>query len=249
MIYIRSTLYFFALLTVTIIVMPMMIVTFWLPFSVRYFFATVWSWLVLWTLKMICGLTYEIIGAENIPRNRNAIVLCKHQSAWETFAVLSIFPKHTFLLKQELLRIPLWGWGLATLEPIAIDRSNKKQSLRVLIKEGTDRLQRGLWLIVFPEGTRTAPGVKTKFNAGGSLLAQKTGVPILPVAHNAGEYWPPKGFLKYPGKITVKIGPLIESANRKATELNKEAEEWMDQAMQEISDPKYLKEYAEQSLT
>lgn len=241
MIYIRSTIYFIVTLTITTILLPLMLASMLLPFSVRYFFAEFWSRLALWNLKIICGLTHEIIGQENIPADRNAIVLCKHQSAWETVAVQVIFPMHTFLLKKELLRLPIWGWALATLEPIAIDRNDKRAALKSLIAQGTKCLNKGLWLIVFPEGTRMAPGTKGKFNSGGSFLAHKTNTPVIPVAHNAGEFWPPRSFLKYPGKITVKIGPLIESTDRKASELNAEAEAWIDTAMQEISDPVYKK--------
>lgn len=240
MVYIRSTIYFIVTLAITILILPMMLVSMLLPFSVRYFFAALWSRLALWNLKFICGLTHEISGQEHIPTDRSAIVLCKHQSAWETVAVQLIFPAHTFLLKKELLRLPFWGWALATLEPIAIDRNDRKAALKSLIAQGTRCLNKGLWLIVFPEGTRMAPGTKGKFNSGGSFLAHKTDTPIIPVAHNAGEFWPPRSFLKYPGKITVKIGPLIESTNRKSSDLNAEAEAWIDNVMQEISNPVYI---------
>jgi 1-acyl-sn-glycerol-3-phosphate acyltransferase len=239
MVYIRSTLYFIITLTITTIFLPLMLVSIVLPFSVRYFIAALWSRLALWNLKIICGLSHEITGQENIPTDRNAIVLCKHQSAWETVAVQIMFPMHTFLLKKELLRLPIWGWALAMLEPIAIDRNNKRAALKSLITQGTKCLNKGLWLIVYPEGTRMAPGTKGRFNSGGSFLAHKTGTPIIPVAHNAGEFWPPRSFLKYPGIITVKIGPLIESTNGKASELNAEAEAWIDKAMQEISDSEF----------
>ncbi len=240
MVYIRSTIYFIVTLTITIIFLPLMLMSIVLPFSVRYFLAEFWSRLALWNLKMICGLSHEITGQENIPTDRNAIVLCKHQSAWETVAVQIIFPMHTFLLKKELLRLPVWGWALATLEPIAIDRNDRRAALKSLTTQGIKCLNKGLWLIVFPEGTRMAPGTKGKFNSGGSFLAHKTGTPVIPVAHNAGEFWPPRSFLKYPGKITVKIGPLIESTNRKASDLNAEAEVWIDNVMQEISNPVYI---------
>jgi len=239
MVYIRSTIYFFITLVLTTLVLPMMLASMLLPFSVRYFFAELWSRLALWNLKIICGLTHEITGQENVPIDRNVIVLCKHQSAWETIAAQVMFPMHTFLLKKELLRLPIWGWAMATLEPIAINRNDRKAALKSLIKQGTLCLNKGLWLIVFPEGTRMAPGTKGKFNAGGSYLAHKTDTPVIPVAHNAGEFWPPRSFLKYPGKITVKIGPLLESTNRKASDLNAEAEIWIDNAMQEISNPVY----------
>ncbi len=240
MVYIRSTLYFIVVLTITTIILPMILIAWLFPFSVRYFFAELWSKLAIWNLKVICGLTHEVIGMENIPNHRNAIVLCKHQSAWETVVVQLIFPPHTFLLKKELLNLPIWGWGLRTLEPIAIDRRDRKAALKSLIRQGDQWLKKGLWLIVFPEGTRIAPGKRGKYNAGGCLLAQKTDTPIIPVAHNAGEYWPPRSFLKYPGKITMIIGPLIETKEKKANDLMNEAENWIENTMLKITDPKFL---------
>ncbi len=239
MVYIRSTLYFIVVLLITTLLLPLIWGAWLFPFSARYAIARLWSRLAIWNLKFICGLTHEVIGQENIPSDRNAIVLCKHQSAWETVAVQLIFPPHTFLLKKELLNLPIWGWGLRALEPIAIDRSDKRAALKSLLEQGKKWVKKGLWLIVFPEGTRIAPGNKGKYNAGGCLLAQKTGAPIIPATHNAGEFWPPRSFLKYPGKITFVIGPIIETKNRKANDLIVEAETWIENTMQEITDPKF----------
>ncbi|WP_370690802.1 lysophospholipid acyltransferase family protein [Methylicorpusculum sp.] len=207
------------------------------PFSywLGYQFAKYWCALVIWMAKFFCGLTYDIQGLEHIKECPVAIALCKHQSAWETLAMRWLLPEQATLLKRSLLWFPVWGWALGMLKPIAIDRKNAVGALRTLIEKGTLYLKQGSWVVIFPEGTRTAPGEKIKFNAGGAMLAQKTGVPIIPIAHNAGEFWPRYSFLKYPGCIKVVIGPPIESGNRKAQDINAEAEAWIHNTMKQIS--------------
>lgn len=182
-------------------------------------------------------MSYQVEGLENLPKNQAYIVLSKHQSAWETLALRLILPMQTTVLKQSLTWIPIGGWALATLKPIAINRDNQKKALRALVTQGTKRLNEGFVVVVFPEGTRAAPGENKKFNAGGGLLAQKSGYPVIPLAHNAGEFWPRYSFLKRSGTIKVKIGPAIETTNKKAKEINSEAETWISQAMNEISSP------------
>jgi len=172
-------------------------------------------------------------GLEHIP-HRTAIIFSKHQSAWETIAVQKIFPPMVFILKRELLRLPFFGWALATCEPISINRGLKKQALRQLVDQGLQRLKKGVWVVVFPEGTRVAPGQKMKYSGGGALLAHKSGCPVIPVAHNAGEFWPRNSFLKYPGVIQMRIGPLIDSKGKSASEINREAEAWIESQMEEI---------------
>lgn len=176
---------------------------------------------------MTCNLRYEVIGKENIPQT-NSIILAKHQSAWETIAMQLIFPTQTWVLKRELLFLPFFGWGLAMTEPVAINRASGKKALRQVIKQGTDRLKRGLWLVIFPEGTRTAFGSKGKYAIGGALLAEKSGFPVVPVAHNAGKYWPKDSFIKYPGTITLSIAPMIDSSQLKAKAINQLAEDWIE---------------------
>jgi 1-acyl-sn-glycerol-3-phosphate acyltransferase len=188
----------------------------------------------LWLAKVVCGVKYEVEGLENIKGINAAVVLCKHQSAWETIALRSFLPTQTALLKRSLLWLPLWGWALATLKPIAIDRTQQRAALRMLIKKGTEYLKEGIWVVVFPEGTRTAPGEVKKFNAGGAMLAEKSGYPVIPIALNSGHCWPRYSFLKYPGTIKVKIGPVIATEGRKAQDINAEAEQWIIAAMQEM---------------
>ena len=163
-----------------------------------------------------------------------AIILSNHQSAWETLALRYILPPHSVVVKRELLWLPIWGWSLLTLKSIVINRKNQRSSLRVLLKKGAEYLNQGLWVLIFPEGTRAPAREVLKFNIGGAILAQKTGFPVIPVAHNAGDYWPRYSFLKYPGVIKVKIGPVIETKGRKAADINAEVESWITQAIKEM---------------
>lgn len=200
-------------------------------FTIRYKISARWCQLVLWMSKFFCGISYEVEGLEYINKNQAAIVLSNHQSAWETLALRHILPTQVVLLKRSLVWLPVWGWALGTLKSIAIDRENRRAAMRILLEKGTAYLNEGLWVIVFPEGTRTAPGEIRKFSIGGAILAQKSGFPVIPVAHNAGNFWPRYSFLKYPGTIKVKIGPAIESKGRKAAEINAEVEHWIAQAI------------------
>ena len=234
-VYLGSTLFFIYVLFSTPIVGVAILGGFFLPFKTRYKFADIWIDCLLYMLNLCCGLSYEVEGLENIPKNQAAIILSKHQSAWETIALRQIITPQTAVLKKSLLQIPFGGWALATLKPIAIDRQNQKEALKMLIDQGIERLQEGLFVVVFPEGTRVAPGHSKKFNAGGAMLAQKSGFPVIPLAHNAGEFWPRNSFLKYPGVIKVKIGPPIDTVDKKSKDINAEAESWINQAMAEIA--------------
>lgn len=233
-VYLGSTLLFVYILCSTLIVGLLILLCAVLPFPIRYKIADVWINCLLFMVNLCCGLSYEVEGRENIPRDRAAVILSKHQSAWETVALRQIISPQTAVLKKSLLQIPFGGWALGTLKPIAIDRENQKEALLMLIEQGTERLKEGLFVVVFPEGTRVAPGQNKKFNAGGAMLAQKSSYPVLPLAHNAGEFWPRNSFLKYPGVIKVKIGPLIETKDKKSKEINSEAEAWINQAMRQI---------------
>jgi 1-acyl-sn-glycerol-3-phosphate acyltransferase len=235
LLYLRSGLLFISVLFVTVIFGILMLIAALLPYALQYKLATVWGKFVLIAAKVICGINYQITGLENINREENAIVLCKHQSAWETIALIALLPPQCILLKKSLLWIPFWGWAMATLKPIAIDRSAPKEALSQLLKQGAQRLQEGFWVVMFPEGTRTAPGEQRKFSASGALLAQRTGFPVIPIAHNAGEFWPRNSFVKYPGTIQLKIGAPISVTGRKSKEINAEAEAWIVNAMQEIN--------------
>ncbi len=214
---------------------PIILLSAIFPYPVRYKVANFWVISVLWVLKFFCGLTHKINGLENLPKDQAYIVLSKHQSAWETLALRLFLPKQTTVLKRSLTWIPIGGWALATLKPIAIDRENPRIALRMIIEQGIERLKEGFVVVIFPEGTRAAPGENKKFNAGGALLAEKSEYPVVPLAHNAGEFWPRYSFLKYPGTIQVKIGPAIATQGKKAKEINSEAHAWIAQAMDEIA--------------
>lgn len=204
-----------------------------LPFERRYRIITLWNRFALWWLTMTCGVSWRVSGLEHVPSGP-AIVLCKHQSAWETIALPRLLPPLVLVFKRELLFIPFFGWGLATLAPIIVDRSARHHALRRLNTEGRQRLARGLWIALFPEGTRVAPGAKGHYNAGGGMLAAETGVPVLPVAHNAGVYWPRRSFAKRPGVIDLVIGPVIASAGKDPRQIMAEAEAWIEATTQQL---------------
>ncbi len=204
-----------------------------LPFPQRYRFISSWSRFNLWWLKLSCKLDFKIIGLENIPE-QPAIILCKHQSAWETLALQQVFPAQVWVLKRELLWIPFFGWGLAALEPIAIDRSSGHKAIRQIIDQGRARLNDGRWIVIFPEGTRIPPGETGRYGIGGAVVAEKTQATVIPVAHNAGYFWPKRGFIKQPGTITLSIGPAINSEGKTAEEIREQAKQWIETECQRI---------------
>lgn len=204
-----------------------------LPFLWRYRFITQWTRFNLWWLSVACGVRYAVEGRENIPSGP-AVVLCKHESAFETLALQFVFPPQVWLLKRELLWIPFFGWGLALLEPIAIDRKAGRQALRRLMEVGTRRLREGRWVVIFPEGTRVVPGERGRYAPGGALLAHHAGFPVVPVAHNAGDHWPKRGFLKRPGVVRIAVGPVIDTRGLPAQEINRRAEAWIEAKTAEL---------------
>jgi 1-acyl-sn-glycerol-3-phosphate acyltransferase len=202
-----------------------------LPPLTRYRILRQWSRFIIWLARWILGIRYWVLGLEHLPKGP-CVVLSKHQSAWETIAFQLFMPPLAFVLKKELLKIPFFGWGLAMTSPIAIDRAAGREALKTLEEQGIQRLAQGFWVVVFPEGSRMPPGQKGKYNIGGAWLAVKAGVPVLPVAHNAGRLWGRNAFIKHGGEVTVVIGPPIPTVGRKATEVNAEAEAWIEQQMQ-----------------
>lgn len=189
-----------------------------------------WARSMIWWLKVTCNISHEITGLENIT-DKPTIILSKHQSAWETLAFQAIFPTQVYVLKRELLWIPIFGWGLAMSSPIAIDRSAGREALKKLVANGQARLNRGFWVVIFPEGTRIAPGQHSKYHIGGAWLATHTKSPVLPVAHNAGEYWAKNSFIKKPGVIKIHIGKEIPTTGMKADALNQQVESWIETEM------------------
>jgi 1-acyl-sn-glycerol-3-phosphate acyltransferase len=194
----------------------------------RYRVISGWSRLMVFLAKGILGIDWRVEGRENLP-SRPAVILSKHQSAWETMAFQLIFPPQVHVLKRELLWIPFFGWGLALMSPIAIDRSRGVAALRAIARRGRERLAQGFWVIVFPEGTRVAPGERREYQLGGAWLAAAAAAPVVPVAHNAGLFWPRNAFLKRPGTVTVRIGPAIDTAQRDPKTINAMAEQWIEE--------------------
>ena len=229
----RSTLFMAGMVPTTVLFALLGLLTFPFPFRWRYGVITQWTTFNLWWLKVTCKLRYEVEGREHIPAGP-AVILCKHQSAFETMVLQRIIPPHVWLLKRELLWLPFFGWGLAMLEPIAIDRKAGRKALQQLLEIGAKRLAAGRWVVIFPEGTRVAPGEKGRYAPGGAMLAVRSGCPVLPVAHNAGEFWPRRGFIKRPGTIRVVIGPTIDTRGRSAQEVNAMAEQWIEETMAKI---------------
>jgi len=230
MLWIRSVLFFLGLLIATPIFSILVILLFPLPNVLRSRIASGWAYFVMWWLRITCDLKYEVRGRDNIP-DHPSIILSKHQSAWETIGLQTIFPPQVWVMKRSLLLIPFLGWAFVALAAIPIDRSAGREALKKLVENGKDRLARGLWVVIFPEGTRTAPGEKGKYHIGGAWLAAKTGTTVVPVAHNAGQYWRRNAFIKYPGTIQVSIGEPIETDGLKPDEVNKQVEAWIEAEM------------------
>ena len=230
MIMLRSSLFSLGLLLVTPIFFVIALFTLPLPVMKRYAVISHWSRVMLFWAKVSCGLTYQVQGRENIP-DKPSIVLSKHQSAWETLAFQQIFPAQVWVVKRELLHVPFFGWGLRVLNPIAIDRRHTKTALPHLVEQGRNRLALGFWIVIFPEGTRVPPGERKKYNLGGARLAEDVQALVVPVAHNAGKFWPRNSFLKYPGCITVIVGPPINPAGLHAKEINARVEAWIEGQM------------------
>ena len=210
-----------------------------LPLRWRYRLTVGWPRLGIWAAKVILGIRWQTKGWENLP-DGPAIVLSKHQSAWETMFFAAHLPRDVcFVYKRELHRIPFFGWGLALLRMIPIDRSKGRDAFDQVIRVGRMRLQEGRWPLLFPEGTRMAPGKTGRYKMGGALLAEATGAPIIPIAHNAGECWPRRAILKKPGMVTVSIGPLIATEGLSAAEINTKVQAWIESEMRVLNPERY----------
>ncbi len=198
-----------------------------LPFPrvFRHRVVTTWTHLMLAWLRLTCGLGFRVRGAEHIP-GTPSIIACQHQSGWETMALQLIFPRQVWVAKKELMWVPFFGWGLAAVSAIMIDRKSR-QAAQQLVALGKDRMKDGFWIVIFPEGTRMPPGQLGKFKQGGARLALSLDAPTVPVALNSGTLWPRNAFLKYPGTIDVIIGPAILPAGHTAESLTQAVEQWI----------------------
>jgi 1-acyl-sn-glycerol-3-phosphate acyltransferase len=209
-------------------------VCFWLPYRYRFAMARGWARGLFRVLERLCGLKFVVEGRERIPPGAH-IVMSNHASAWETIAQFVIFPPHVWVLKRELLWIPFVGWGLKVLRPIAINRGEGHRSVNQVVEQGKARLADGLWIIVFPEGTRVMAGETKKFGVSGALLATATGKLVIPLSHDAGRYWPRRGFIKKPGTIHVVIGEPIASAGKNPRTLNEEVRQSIEAGLAKIA--------------
>jgi 1-acyl-sn-glycerol-3-phosphate acyltransferase len=204
-----------------------------LPYRARFAVVRGWAITELWALKTLCGLDYVVEGRENVPPG-NHISMWKHSSAWETIAQVVVFPPQAWVLKREIFWIPFVGLGTWLMRPIAIDRRAKQQAVQQVVDQGKDRLASGMWILIFPEGTRVNVGERRKFGMSGALLATQTGRMIVPVAHDAGRYWRRRGLLKKRGTIRVVIGPPIDPAGLEPRELTEKVKGWIDAKTAEL---------------
>lgn len=232
----RSLLFAIGLGLSTVIFFLLLVPTALFPLPHRYRVGRWWNRTNIWWLGLTCGLRHRAEGLENIP-DTPTIVMAKHQSAWETIALALWFSPTIYVLKRELLRLPFFGWAIALMGPIAIDRQAGRNAIRQLVDQGRDRLARGCWVVVFPEGTRVAAGQRGRYRAGGAALASATGMPVVPVAHDAGRFWPRNSFLKFPGTVRVVIGPPIVTAGRAPAAINRDVETWIETTMERIGCP------------
>ncbi|MBM6552335.1 lysophospholipid acyltransferase family protein [Marinomonas ostreistagni] len=209
------------------------LVAWMLPKKWRQPVLNVHNHILLFLFRVICGVKVEIIGREHLPEGRAVVLASNHQSEWETYLLQVLKTPISTVLKKELLSIPFFGWGLRMVQPIAIDRAKKAGALKQILKQGKERLKDGRSVLIFPEGTRTPPGSERAFNKGAAMLAASAQAPILPLVHNAGHVWPGRTWRRYPGTITVVIGPLIEVDGKDTGQIHEEMETWMRAAMRQ----------------
>ena len=234
LIWFRSLAFWIVFPVSMVIFANLLLFTVFLSLQTRWRLLQVWVNFILWWLKVTCKLTHEVQGSEHITPEAG-IVFSKHQSTWETIALQQIFPVQVWVAKRELMWIPFFGWGLAMMKCIHIKRGSGRAAVKQLVTQGRARLNEGIWVIIFPEGTRIPAGQRGRYRIGGAVLAEQSGYPIVPVAHNAGEYWPRRSFIKRPGVIQVRIGAPIDPAGKTAQQLLTEASDWIEDRMAEIT--------------
>ena len=216
--------------------------------AARYKVAQFWLWLSIQAARVILGIEYRTQGFENLPVGQTspAILLVKHQSTYETFLMPAIMPHPlAYVFKRELLYVPFFGWAIGLLDMVHIDRSQRAKAFAKVVEQGKALLEKGVWVIMFPEGTRIPRGQRGVYKSGGARLAIATGAPVIPIAVTSATCWPRKAFIKYPGVVEVSIGAPIPSIGREADELTKQVEQWIESEMHRL-DPEA---YAEPVLT
>jgi 1-acyl-sn-glycerol-3-phosphate acyltransferase len=232
--HLRSLIYTVMLFLTTAFFAIVVIVFMWLPPARLYAVPRTWARLNLWLLKTLCGLDYRIEGAEHLP-DVPFISMWKHSSTWETIAQMLLVPRASWLLKREILWVPVLGWAIARFKPIAIDRKAGGTAVNQVVTQGRERLSEGLGVIIYPEGTRVAPGETRKFGMSGALLASQSGAPLVPIAHDSGYYWRRRGLLKRPGTIRVVIGPPLDPRGLEPRQITERAKDWVDSTVAELA--------------
>ena len=225
MLFLRSLLYFVGSIISVITITLCGLFFVFSPYSTRQKFLSQWAIFCIWWLKITLNITTRIIGQENVNKSP-CVIISNHQSTWETLAFQTIFPAHTWVLKKELLWLPVFGWSLALLKPIIINRGDKLNAIKKVILQGSDRLNKGISVVVFPEGTRQPYNQLGDYQNGGAAIAKKTGCDIIPVYHNAGKIWPKGSFIKKPGVITIVIGKAISSSSMTSSGITEEIRNW-----------------------
>nr|WP_028104603.1 lysophospholipid acyltransferase family protein [Pseudoduganella violaceinigra] len=237
--FLRSLVFMLLMVVATIIWSAVCMLAAPLSYNKRYFVTSRWNVFIVWCAKWICGINYQFKGYENFP-DSPAVILSKHQSAWETIFLLANLPRPlVFVFKKEILYIPFFGWGIALLRMIPIDRKQGKNAFKSVVVQGRRRLKDGQWIIMFPEGTRIPVGQQGKYKSGGTRLAVETGAVVVPIAVNSGECWPKNSFIKRPGTITVSVGKPIASEGKTPDELMEQVEQWIESEMRVISPHAY----------
>ena len=213
----------------------LVLLTFWAPPRVPWAITVGWCRLGVWLGKVICGLETSVEGLENLP-DEPSVIMIKHTSTLETYWQVIVFPKTAWVIKHEVMFVPVLGWAMKlALDPIFINRSAGRSAVRQVIEQGKQKLADGTWVTVFPEGTRMPPGETRRYGVSGAALAQRAGCKIVPVAHNAGDFWGRRSIVKRPGKVRMCIGPPIDAAGRDPKETNLLVQEWIEGKMREIS--------------
>ena len=225
MLFLRSLLYFVGSIISVITITLCGLFFVFSPYSTRQKFLSQWAIFCIWWLKITLNITTRIIGQENVNKSP-CVIISNHQSTWETLAFQTIFPAHTWVLKKELLWLPVFGWSLALLKPIIINRGDKLNAIKKVILQGSDRLNKGISVVVFPEGTRQPYNQLGEYQNGGTAIAKKSGYDIIPVYHNAGKIWPKGSFIKKPGVITIVIGKAISSSSMTSSGITEEIRNW-----------------------
>ena len=233
--WVRSLVYTVLLFACTMAFGVVVLISSLLPLSIeqRYVIPRYWGLFHTWLAKVVCGLDYQVEGRENLP-SVPFVSLWKHSSTWDTLAQMFVVPTASWLLKREVTWIPVVGWAVSTYKPIAINRSAGHSAVNQVVKQGKERLASGMGVIVYPEGTRVAPGQTRKYGISGALLATETGTLVVPIAHNAGYFWKRRSIIKKPGLIRVVIGPPIDPKGLTAREVNERAQQWIEAKIAEI---------------